>query len=163
MQLADGDYEGRYYRRTIAELPELFEELGIEADPETVIQSIRDYDMAVMTGGEFPDAPKAIASRTVGNVEKNEDGTYNIDTYDLEGTTMTIRLMAPSTHHTMGGVKVDTERHVLDTNGDVIPGLYAAGEVTGGIHGGNRLGGNAIVEIFVSGRTAAKAVTADNE
>ena len=38
----------------------------------------------------------------------------------------------------------------------------AAGEVTGGIHGGNRLGGNAITEIFVSGRTAAKAVTADN-
>ena len=51
----------------------------------------------------------------------------------------------------------------VDTEGNVIPGLYAAGEVTGGIHGGNRLGGNAIVEIFVSGRTAAKAVTADNE
>jgi fumarate reductase flavoprotein subunit len=76
---------------------------------------------------------------------------------------MTIRLMAPSTHHTMGGVKVDTGRHVLDTEGNIIPGLYAAGEVTGGIHGGNRLGGNAIVEIFVSGRTAAKAVTADNK
>ena len=46
--------------------------------------------------------------------------------------------------------------------GNVIQGLYAAGEVTGGIHGGNRLGGNAIVEIFVSGRTAANAVNADN-
>ena len=163
MQLADGDYPGRYYRRTIAELPELFEELGIEADPEVVIQTIRDYDMAVMTGSDFPDVGKAIASRTVGNVEQNEDGSYNVDSYDLEGTTMTIRLMAPSTHHTMGGVKVDTERHVLDTEGNAIEGLYAAGEVTGGIHGGNRLGGNAIVEIFVSGRTAAKAVTADNE
>jgi fumarate reductase flavoprotein subunit len=71
--------------------------------------------------------------------------------------------MAPSTHHTMGGLKVDVDRHVLDTNGEIIPGLYAAGEVTGGIHGGNRLGGNAIVEIFVSGRTAAKALTADNK
>ena len=66
-------------------------------------------------------------------------------------------------HHTMGGVKVDVNRHVLDTEGNVIPGLYAAGEVTGGIHGGNRLGGNAIVEIFVSGRTAAQAVTEDNQ
>ena len=62
----------------------------------------------------------------------------------------------------MGGLVVDTQRHVLDKEGNIIPGLYAAGEVTGGIHGGNRLGGNAIVEIFVSGRTAAQAVVADN-
>ncbi|MBQ9345799.1 MAG: FAD-dependent oxidoreductase [Oscillibacter sp.] len=161
-QLADGDYPGRYYRRTIAELPALFEELGIEADPEVVIQTIRDYDNAVMTGGEFPDVGKAIASRPVGDVERNEDGTYNVDSYNLDDTVMTIRMMAPSTHHTMGGVRVDVDRHVLDADGNPVPGLYAAGEVTGGIHGGNRLGGNAIVEIFVSGRTAAKAVTADN-
>ena len=163
VQLADGDYERRYYRRTIAELPALFEELGVTADPETVIDTIRKYDMAVMTGSEYPDCGKAIASRTVGNVQMNEDGSYNVESYDLENTVMTVRLMAPSTHHTMGGLVVDIDRHVLDTNGNAIPGLYAAGEVTGGIHGGNRLGGNAIVEIFVSGRTAAKAITADNQ
>ena len=163
MQLAEGDYEGRYYRRTIAELPELFAELGVTADPEVVIQTIRDYDMAVMGQGEYPDVGKAIASRTVGNVEMNEDGSYNVESYDLDNALLTIRLMAPSTHHTMGGLCVDLDRHVLDTDGNAIPGLYAAGEVTGGIHGGNRLGGNAIVEIFVSGRTAAKAVTADNK
>ena len=162
-QLADGDYEGRYYRRTISQLPELFKELGIEADPEVVIQTIRDYDAAVMGQGEYPDVGKAIASRTVGNVEKDENGKYLPETYDLDNTVMTIRLMAPSTHHTMGGVVVDVDRHVLNTDGEIIPGLYAAGEVTGGIHGGNRLGGNAIVEIFVSGRTAAKALTADNK
>ena len=71
--------------------------------------------------------------------------------------------MAPSTHHTMGGLTVDTDRHVLDEKGNVIEGLYAAGEVTGGIHGGNRLGGNAIVEIFVSGRTAANTIAAENK
>ena len=163
MQLADGDYEGRYYRRTIAELPELFKELGVTADPDTVIETIRKYDMAVMGQGEYPDVGKAIASRTVGNVELNADGSYNVDSYDLENTVMTIRLMAPSTHHTMGGLVVDTQRHVLNAEGNIIPGLYAAGEVTGGIHGGNRLGGNAIVEIFVSGRTAAQAVTEDNK
>ena len=48
-------------------------------------------------------------------------------------------------------------------NGNIVPGLYAAGEVTGGIRGGNRLGGDAIVEIYASGRTAAQAVTADNK
>ena len=61
----------------------------------------------------------------------------------------------------MGGIVVDTQRHVLDAEGNIIPGLYAAGEVTGGIHGGNRLGGNAIVEIFVSGRTAANTIAAE--
>ena len=161
VQLAEGDYAGRYYRRTIAELPELFAELGVTADVDTVVETIRAYDMAVMTGSEYPDCGKAIASRTVGDVQKDENGKYLVDTYDLDNTVMTVRLMAPSTHHTMGGLKVDLGRHVLDTNGNAIPGLYAAGEVTGGIHGGNRLGGNAIVEIFVSGRTAAQAVNAD--
>ncbi len=161
-QLGEEDYEGRYYLRKMNDLAGLFDQLGIEADPDVVYDTIEKYDMAVMGQGEFEDAPKAIASRTIGDVEKNEDGTYNLDTYDLANTTVRIRLMAPSTHHTMGGLVVDTERHVLDANGNAIPGLYAAGEVTGGIHGGNRLGGNAIVEIFVSGRTAAKTVTADN-
>ncbi len=163
IQLADGDFDGRYYRRTIDQLPELFAEIGVTADPAVVIDTIRAYDMAVMTGSDYPDVGKAIASRCIGNVEKNEDGTYNVDSYDLEGTLLTIRLMAPSTHHTMGGIVVDTDRHVLDAEGNAIAGLYAAGEVTGGIHGGNRLGGNAIVEIFVSGRTAAQAVNSDNQ
>lgn len=163
MQLAEGDYPGRYYRRTIAELPALFQELGVTADPETVIQTIRDYDAAVMGQGEYPDVGKAIASRTIGNCDKDENGKYLPETYDLDNALLTIRLMAPSTHHTMGGLKVDVQRHVLDQSGNVIPGLYAAGEVTGGIHGGNRLGGNAIVEIFVSGRTAANAIKADDK
>ena len=163
IQLEEGDFDGRYYTRKATELGELFEQIGVTADPDVVLETIRNYDMAVMGQGEFEDVGKAIASRTIGDVEKNEDGSYNVDTYDLENTTLRIRLMAPSTHHTMGGVEVDTERHVLDTEGNIIPGLYAAGEVTGGIHGGNRLGGNAIVEIFVSGRTAANAVAADAE
>ena len=161
IQLAEGDFNGRYYTRKATELGDLFAQIGVEADADVVLETIRNYDMAVMGQGEFEDVGKAIASRTIGDVEKNEDGSYNVDTYDLENTTLRIRLMAPSTHHTMGGVEVDTERHVLDTEGNIIPGLYAAGEVTGGIHGGNRLGGNAIVEIFVSGRTAANAVAAD--
>ena len=60
----------------------------------------------------------------------------------------------PTAHHTMGGVQIDTETHVIDTNGNVIPGLFAAGEVTGGIHGANRLGGNALTDTVVFGRIA---------
>ncbi len=59
-----------------------------------------------------------------------------------------------SLHHTMGGVLIDTEARVIDTKGNPIPGLWAAGEVTGGIHAGNRLGGNAIADIFTFGRIA---------
>jgi len=59
-------------------------------------------------------------------------------------------------HHTMGGVEINTNCEVLDTNGNVIPGFYACGEVTGGIHGANRLGGNAIADIIVFGRIAGQ-------
>ena len=54
----------------------------------------------------------------------------------------------------MGGLKINTETEVLDTNGSIIPGLYAAGETTGGVHGGNRIGGNAVCDFVVFGRIA---------
>ena len=63
--------------------------------------------------------------------------------------------VGPAIHHTMGGIKITPNAEVLDTNGNVIPGLYAAGEVTGGVHGGNRLGGNAVADICVYGKIAA--------
>ena len=64
----------------------------------------------------------------------------------------------PTVHHTMGGLEIDTDTHVLNEQGKVIKGLYAAGEVTGGIHGSNRLGGNAIADCMTFGRNAgAKA------
>lgn len=57
-------------------------------------------------------------------------------------------------HHTMGGVIINKNAQVIDRHGEVIPGLYAAGEVTGGIHGTNRVGGNAMADIFTYGRIA---------
>ena len=167
-QLQPTDFAGRYYhiKGTVEELTKLFadpEFAGVTADPAAVLETIKTYDQAVMGNGEFPDVGKGIASRTIGNVQKSEDGKYMPETYDLEGADLIVRLMAPSTHHTMGGVVVDTKRHVLNAEGEIIPGLYAAGEVTGGIHGGNRLGGNAIVEIFVSGRTAANTIAEESK
>lgn len=61
-------------------------------------------------------------------------------------------------HHTMGGIKINTNAQMVGTDGKVIPGLYAAGEVTGGIHGLNRLGGNAIADVMTFGRTAGTNV-----
>lgn len=63
----------------------------------------------------------------------------------------------PTVHHTMGGVQINTDAQVVDVNGSVIPGLFAAGEVTGGIHGANRLGGNALTDTVVFGRIAGSS------
>ena len=67
-----------------------------------------------------------------------------------------LQKVAPATHHTMGGVVINTNAQVLNEKGETISGLYAAGEVTGGIHGANRLGGNAITDIVVFGRIAGE-------
>ena len=68
--------------------------------------------------------------------------------------------IAPGIHHTMGGLKINTDAQVLDTDGSIIPGLYAAGEATGGVHGGNRIGGNAVCDFVVFGRIAGSNASA---
>ena len=94
--------------------------------------------------GEDLDFHKVMASTMV----KIEEGPY----YALP--------QFPSVHHTMGGLVIDTMTRVLDIYGQPIEGLYAAGEVTGGVHGANRLGGNAVADIVVFGRIAAQNAAA---
>lgn len=64
--------------------------------------------------------------------------------------------IAPAIHHTMGGIKINTNTEVINNSGNIVEGLYAAGEVTGGVHGGNRIGGNAVSDITIFGRIAGK-------
>ena len=172
-QLPLDEFEGRYYKikcneEELSKVLAKPEFANVQTDAATMLATVKAYDQAVIdkanTGtGDFGKVGKQVADYPIGNTEKDENGKYLPETYDLDNTVVFVRLMAPSTHHTMGGIVVDTERHVLDTEGNIIPGLYAAGEVTGGIHGGNRLGGNAIVEIFVSGRTAANTIAEENK
>ena len=68
--------------------------------------------------------------------------------------------LSPTLHHTMGGLKINTEAQVLREDGSIIAGLYAAGEVTGGIHGSNRVGGNALTDGVVFGRIAGRNAAA---
>ena len=63
-------------------------------------------------------------------------------------------------HHTMGGLTINPQTQVLAGDGTVIDGLYAAGEVTGGVHGGNRLGGTAVADFVVFGRIAGEQAAA---
>ena len=158
VELGKDDVDGRvYFVSSADELQKVLDEYGMKADPETIYSTIEAYDKSILADEQPSDGvAKHQSTVTVGTV--GTDGSYSLD-----GQLLRVRVMAPSTHHTMGGLTVDTERHVLDGNNSVISGLYAAGEVTGGIHGGNRLGGNAIVEIFVAGRTAVQSIVADNK
>ena len=65
--------------------------------------------------------------------------------------------VTPGVHHTMGGLKINSATEVLTEDGSIIPGLFAAGEITGGVHGANRLGGNAVADFVVFGRIAAES------
>ena len=119
-------------------LEELAEKTGMNA--ENLIASIDDYNAVVR--GEKED--------TFGFKADNQ-----ADVEMTEGPWYACRKV-PTVHHTMGGLKIDPDTEVLDKTGTPIPGLYAAGEVTGGIHGSNRLGGNAIADIMTFGRKAGE-------
>ncbi len=65
-------------------------------------------------------------------------------------------IITPSIHYTMGGVKINEKAEIINTENHIIKGLFGAGEVTGGLHGGNRLGGNSLCECAVYGRNLLK-------
>ena len=88
--------------------------------------------------------------------EKDEDFDRYSFKGKIENPPFLIIAMSPAFHHTMGGVEIDPQCHVISTEGTAIPGLYACGEVCGGIHAGNRLGGNAIADVFTFGRIAGR-------
>ena len=106
----------------------------------------------------------AVLSQTLADwneIVKNQNDTQFGRTTGMENNLTTAPYyaikVAPGIHHTMGGVKIDTSAQVINADGAVIPGLFAAGEVTGGVHGGNRLGGNAVADIVIFGRIAAQS------
>jgi fumarate reductase flavoprotein subunit len=75
-----------------------------------------------------------------------------------EGKMYAIKV-APGIHHEMGGIKIDTKNQALNSSDQPVKNLYAAGEVTGGIHGNNRIGGNAVCDITVFGRNVGSVVS----
>merc|ERR1712045_547157 len=68
-----------------------------------------------------------------------------------------VAIITPVIHYCMGGLEIDCDSACFGQDGNIIPGLYAAGEVAGGVHGNNRLGGNSLLDCVVFGRVAAKA------
>lgn len=117
---------------TIAEAAEHF-----DIDADALEKTVERYN-------EFAEAGEDLDFNKRGDLVPFSDGPYYI------------MKSIPAVHHTMGGVKINTDTQVIDTNGDIIKGLYAAGEITGNIQGANRLGSNAIADIIVFGRLAGQ-------
>ena len=95
------------------------------------------------------------------DVKAKKDTTYKRTTgmdHQLNSPKYYAIKVAPGIHYTMGGVKINPQTEVLKKSGQTIPGLYAAGEVTGGLHGDNRIGGNSIAEVVIFGRQAGTQV-----
>ena len=125
---------GHVYRAdTLEELARLF-----GADPATFVQTISDFNASVDRGYD-PEFGRTVFS---GRIEQPPF---------YAGPRM------PTVHHTMGGLQIDAYTRVISTAGNIIPGLYAAGEVAGGVHGTNRLGGNALTEMTVFGKIAGES------
>ncbi len=97
-----------------------------------------------------------------GYVEKKEDPDFGRTSFTepLDQGPFYALKVTPGIHHTMGGLVINTKTEVLDESGEVIPGLFAAGEVTGGVHGGNRLGGTAVTDFVVYGEIAGDSSAA---
>ncbi|MGX9461342.1 flavocytochrome c [Shewanella sp. A14] len=112
-------------------------------------------ELAKSTGMKVADLVKTVSDYN-GYVKTGEDTAFGRDDMPLNMTQSPYYAVkvAPGIHHTMGGVAIDTDASVLDLQSKPIVGLFAAGEVTGGVHGFNRLGGNAIADTVVFGRIA---------
>lgn len=116
---------------------ELAENMGLEGDAiQSFVETMDKWNAAVAAGVD------------------EEFGRNNGMDDDLSTAPYYAIQIAPGIHHTMGGIKINPKAEVIDTDGNVIPGLYAAGETTGGVHGGNRIGGNAVCDFVVFGRIA---------
>lgn len=124
-----------------ASLAELAEKLGMPAaDLEASVAKYNEYQAAGADpdfGRKGSEMPRPIATAPFYAVE-----------------------VGPAVHHTMGGIKINTKTEVITNSGTVVPGLFAAGEVTGGVHGANRLGGNAVADITVYGKIAGDSAVA---
>ena len=112
---------------------------GLNINLDTLKETLNTYNSSVENGAD-------LEFNRRGNLIKIKKGSFYIQT------------VAPAVHHTMGGIRINPENQVLDIKGNIITGLYAAGEIVGGIHGTNRLGGNAITDILVFGKRVGEKI-----
>ena len=140
------------------------EKLDKQVEEGTLFRADTIEELALQIGVE-PSLLKKTVDTYNSYVEAGHDPDFGKEVFDLkvEVAPFYATPRKPAVHHTMGGLRIDTKTHVLNKEGQVIPGLYAAGEVAGGIHAGNRLGGNSLTDIFTFGRIAGRNAVNDQE
>ncbi|MEG1720611.1 MAG: FAD-binding protein, partial [Pseudoflavonifractor sp.] len=116
--------------------------------------TLADLAAAIGTDPAALDATITTWNKAVADKKDAEFGRETGMDADLSHAPYYAIKVSPAVHYTMGGIKFNTLTQVISTANAPIPGLYAAGEVTGGLHGGNRLGGNAVADIMIYGRQA---------
>jgi fumarate reductase flavoprotein subunit len=133
------------------------EKIDRQVEAGTLFRADTIEELAVKVGMD-PKILRDTIDKYNSYVDEGFDPEFHKDTFSLkvEKAPFYATPRKPAVHHTMGGLKIDTKTHVLDDNDQPIKNLYAAGEVAGGIHAGNRLGGNALTDIFTFGRIAGK-------
>merc|ERR1719264_1807165 len=99
----------------------------------------------------------SLGARPVGRlVPARNSSTMSFQDQKVASEPFYVAIITPVIHYCMGGLEIDVNSAVVDQKGQAIPGLYAAGEVAGGVHGNNRLGGNSLLDCVVFGRVAGK-------
>ena len=143
----------------------------INAEGKRFIDEVGTRDVVSVTGQTYEELAKAMGvdeaafAETMktwnGYVEAKNDPDFGRTSFAkaLDTAPYYAIKVTAGVHHTMGGLKINTNTEVLKADGSVIPGLFAAGEVTGGVHGANRLGGNAVADFTVFGRIAGAAAS----
>ncbi|GKT04082.1 flavocytochrome c [Furfurilactobacillus entadae] len=133
---------------------EFYDSIGLVVTGESLADLAGKLNMDADTLG----ATVAKWNTAVANHDDAEfSRTTGMDRDISEGPFFAIHI-APAVHYTMGGVKANHKAQVLTEDGSVITGLFAGGEVVGGLHGNNRIGGNSIAETVVFGRQAGQQV-----
>ena len=132
-----------------------YEKLGLSVKAESIeeLAKVLDIDAAALQA--------AVDAYNTAATDGSEDAfgrTQNLKA--LTAAPFYACKVAPGIHHCMGGIRINPANEVLGSDGKAIAGLFAAGETTGGIHGANRLGGNAVCDIMVNGRQAGKSAAA---
>lgn len=140
------------------------EKLDLQVEAGTLFRADTLEELAVKVGMN-PEVLMDTVHKYNSYVDAGFDPEFNKDTFSLkvEKAPFYATPRKPAVHHTMGGLQIDVNARVLDEKGMPIKNLYAAGEVAGGIHAGNRLGGNALTDIFTFGRIAGKTAVDEME
>ena len=123
-----------------------------------LIEDVGTLEVAAERMGIEVAALKATVVKYKADAETGEDqfGKRAFPTVFSENDHFFLGYITPTLHYCMGGIEITTDANVLRSDSAVVPGLYAAGEVSGGVHGVNRLGGNSLMECVVFGRIAGK-------